>query len=371
MKKIPPHYMPLLFDCWPEVSVPIVVRVVRWPTVLVAITIFACIAAASEDGTNSPKQLTPQTQSEAHSLETESGPGESDSGKNSQPALDRRDRVFYPGDTERPKALLRKLFLNIVFDQEEIFTSPFHANRHNALEWLVPTAATGALIAADTHIANAFENSRGQVRWGGRISNIGASYTLIPIVAGSYVYGAWRDNPKGREIGVLGTESLLDSLIVAAVLKEVFRRNRPDERNPGDFWGGGTSFPSGHAIQIWAIASLLDHEYKHKRIVGITAYSLAGIMSASRIAAQKHFASDVVAGGAMGWFIGRYVYDTHMSHLAHKHASLLPVIVPQIGLSQRSYGVALVFGGTGPTGRVSPMRTPYGFRTLTGMPQGF
>src|SRR5947199_4532194 len=83
-----------------------------------------------------------------------------------------------------------------------------------------------------------------------------------------------RDNPKGREIGVLGTESLLDSLIVAGVLKEVFRRNRPDEKNPGDFWGGGTSFPSGHAIQVWAIASLLDHEYKHKKIVAITAYSL-------------------------------------------------------------------------------------------------
>jgi membrane-associated phospholipid phosphatase len=270
--------------------------------------------------------------------------GGDNSGSHSPPALDRRDRIFYPGDTERPKPLLRKLFLNIALDQKDIFTSPFHANRHNALEWLVPMAATGALIASDNHIANAFENSHGQVRWGGRISNIGASYTLIPIVAGSYVYGAWRDNPKGREIGVLGTESLLDSLIVVGVLKEVFRRNRPDEKNPGDFWGGGTSFPSGHAIQLWAIASLLDHEYKHKRIVGITAYSLAGIVSTARIAAQKHFAADVVAGGAMGWFIGRYVYDMHMSHLAHKHSSLMPIVVPQVQWSRRSYGVTLLFG---------------------------
>ncbi len=259
------------------------------------------------------------------------------------PTLDRRDRIFYPGDTERPKPLLRKLFLNIALDQKDIFTSPFHVNRDDALEWLVPMAATGALIASDIHIANAFENSRGQVRWGGRISNIGASYTLIPIVAGSYVYGAWRDNPKGREIGVLGTESLLDSLIVAGVLKEAFRRNRPDEKNAGDFWGGGTSFPSGHAIQIWAIASLLDHEYKHQKIVGITAYSLAGIVSAARIAAQKHFASDVVAGGTMGWFIGRYVYDTHMSHLAHKHSSFIPMIVPQVDPVQRTYSFVLVF----------------------------
>jgi membrane-associated phospholipid phosphatase len=266
-----------------------------------------------------------------------------DTGKQTSLAVDRRDRIFYPGDTEQPKPLFRKLFLNIALDQKDIFTSPFKVNRHNALEWLLPIAATGALIASDTHIANAFENSGGQVRWGGRISNIGASYTLIPIVAGSYVYGAWRDNPKGREIGVLGTESLLDSLIVAGVLKEVFRRNRPDEKNAGDFWGGGTSFPSGHAIQIWTIASLLDHEFKHQKIVGITAYSLAGIVSAARIAAQKHFASDVVAGGTMGWFIGRYVYDTHMSHFAHKHSLLMPMIVPQVNPLQKTYSFALIF----------------------------
>ena len=119
------------------------------------------------------------------------------------------------------------------------------------------------------------------------VSNIGASYTLIPIVAGSYVYGAWRDNPKAREIGVLGTESLLDSLIVAGILKEAFRRNRPDERDPGDFWGGGTSFPSGHSIQVWSIASLVAHEYRHKKIIGVTAYSLAGIVSASRVARRS------------------------------------------------------------------------------------
>ena len=310
---------------------------------LVFIGMLGNLARASDAGLTHPGSgMLSQTQPTG-TIPPQVDPGES-ARKDHPSVLDRRDRIYYPDDTERPKPLLKKLFLNIVLDQKDIFTSPFHINRENALEWLVPTAAVGALIPADTHIANAFENSRGQVRWSGRISNIGASYTLIPIVAGSYVYGAWRDNPKGREIGVLGTESLLDSLIVAGVLKEVFRRNRPDEKNPGDFWGGGTSFPSGHAIQVWAIASLLDHEYKHKKIVAITAYSLAGIVSASRIAAQKHFASDIVAGGAMSWFIGRYVYDTHMSHLAHKHAAFLPMIEPRFDPAQRSYGFTLAFG---------------------------
>ncbi len=292
---------------------------------VVITTILAGTAAASHDGTDAPRQLTPQAQSEVAQSGTESAPGGSASQTQPPPALDRRDRIFYPGDTERPKPLIRKLTLNILLDQEDIFTSPFHIDRHNAWAWLLSGAATGGLIAADRHIADSFENSRGQVRWGGRISNISTSYSLIPIVAGSYVYGAWRDNAKAREIGVLGTESLLDSLIVVEILKAATRRNRPDEKNPGEFWGGGTSFPSGHSIQVWSIASLLAHEYKRKKIVQVTAY--------------------------------------------HKHSSLMPFIVPQVWPSQRSYGVALVFGGAGPTASIGPMTTSYGLTTLPGVPR--
>jgi hypothetical protein len=46
----------------------------------------------------------------------------------------------------------------------------------------------------------------------------------------------------------------------------------------------------------------------------------------------------------MGWFIGRYVYQTHMSHLAHKHSSLIPIITPEAQLAQRTYGLTLRFG---------------------------
>jgi membrane-associated phospholipid phosphatase len=259
--------------------------------------------------------------------------------------LDRRDRIFYPGDTEHLKPLARKLALNVLLDQKEIFTSPFRMTPQSARLWLIFGATTAGLIATDHKIANSFENSNGQVRWGRRISNIGAASTLIPLLAGYYGYGVLRDHAKAREIAVLGTESLLDGLIVAGVLKAATRRSRPDGNNPGDFWAGGTSFPSGHAIQMWSIASLVAHEYKGNTLVQVAAYSLASIVSASRVAAQKHFASDIVVGGTIGWFIGRYVYQTHMSHLAHKHSSLIPFIAPYAQPLQRSYGITLVFGG--------------------------
>lgn len=319
-------------------------KAMRWPAVLVMASILAGTARARDGSTAVPQWPVLRARAAADAdpqtdLSKDPTPGQESSGD-----LDRRDRIFYPGDTERLKPLGRKLIFNILLDQKEIFTSPFHINRQNAKWWLLSGITTAGLITFDRRIADSFENSRGQVRWGGRISNIGASYTLIPLVAGYYGYGVLRDSAKAREIGVLGTESLLDGLILAGILKEATRRNRPDENHPGNFWGGGTGFPSGHAIQVWSIASLVAHEYKHNTIVQVAAYGLAGVVSASRIAAQKHFASDVVVGGTMGWFIGRYVYETHMSHLAHKHSSLVPMIMPLVQPSQRRYGITLLFG---------------------------
>src|SRR5207248_1318084 len=57
-----------------------------------------------------------------------------------------------------------------------------------------------------------------------------------------------------------------------------------------------------------ALASIFAHEYRHNIALPIAAYSFAGVVLGARIAAQRHFPGDVMAGAAMGWFIGDYVY---------------------------------------------------------------
>ena len=255
---------------------------------------------------------------------------------------DARDRIFYPSDTERPIPLGKKLIRNVLLDQKEIWTSPFHMHREDAKWWVGVAAVTGVLIATDKHSSKIFENSPGQVSWGNHISNIGASYTLIPVVAGFYGAGVFAEDSKARETGVLGGEALLDSLIVVEVLKSVTRRNRPYvAHDAGHFFDSGDSFPSGHAIESWALASVIAHEYAHKKWVPFVAYGLASVVSSARFVAQKHYASDIVAGAAMGWFIGRYVYQTHEDHASHQHAWLHPMIAPQFEPSQGSYGIAV------------------------------
>lgn len=269
-------------------------------------------------------------------------PAGDDSPQNNAVQQDARDRIFYPSDTERPIPLGKKLVRNVLLDQKEIWASPFRMHRDDAKWWVGVAAVTGVLIATDKNSSKIFENSPGQISWGNHISNIGAVYTLIPVVAGFYGAGVFAENSKARETGFLGGEALLDSLIVVEVLKSITRRNRPYiSHDAGHFFDTGDSFPSGHSIESWALASVITHEYSHKKWVPFVAYGLASVVSSARFVAQKHYASDIVAGGAMGWFIGRYVYQGHENHASHQHAWLHPMIAPQLQPSQGSYGIAV------------------------------
>ncbi len=256
---------------------------------------------------------------------------------------DARDRIFYPGDTERIKPLSAKLAGNLLLDQKEIWTSPFRMNRKTAKWWLLGGATVATLIATDKHTINTFENAPTQVRWGNNVSRFGAAYTVIPVAAGFYTVGAIVDDAKSRETGVLATEALLDSLIVQSVLKPIAGRDRPNVAHQNQKWfDGGASFPSGHSIEAWALASVVAHEYPHKKWVPFVAYGLATVTGTARFSAQQHYASDVVAGGVMGWSIGTYVYHSHEDHAKHIHrinAHVSPIYSP----STKTYGMGLNF----------------------------
>lgn len=251
---------------------------------------------------------------------------------------DRRDLIYYPGDTEHVVPLTKKLLGNLWLDQKEIWTSPFDMNKENAEWWAAFGALTVGAVLTDRRTTHIFENSQGQVTWGNNVSKIGAIYTVLPEVAGFYIWGVAADNEKARETGVLGGEALLDGLIVMEVLKTAAGRNRPNNpHEPGDFFKGGASFPSGHAIESWALASVIAHEYHNKKWVPWVAYGLSSVVGAARFGARQHYASDLIAGGAMGYFIGRYVVNTHEAHAGHRHGAIAPIINPGTG----TYGVNL------------------------------
>jgi membrane-associated phospholipid phosphatase len=207
------------------------------------------------------------------------------------------------------------------------------------------------LIPMDKRLSNGLPNTVSQISFSKNVSQIGAAYTTLPIAGALYLYGRKKNDAKAREVGVLGAEALLDSAIIVSVLKVAAGRERPElEGGRGRFFKGERGFPSGHAMETWAFASLISHEYAPSKVVPIITYSLATAVSVSRFTGRKHYASDIVTGGGIGWFIGKYVFDHHLDPNIHKRyenrsavSRLMPEIMPTVQPGTRTFGVSMAW----------------------------
>jgi membrane-associated phospholipid phosphatase len=247
--------------------------------------------------------------------------------------------------TEPAKHLVSDIAKDIFHDQKAIWTSPFHMTRKDAGLWLTFGAVTGALVATDSRSSAQLPNTRDQLAFGRDVSQLGAVYTLVPVIGGLFLSGVLTKQPKLRDTGLLGGEAVVDALIVSEVFKVATGRQRPLEGNGGGhFFHGSDSFPSGHTIESFALASVVAHQYHDNKAVVFLSYGLATLVGASRFSARQHFASDIVAGGIMGWFIGRHVFErSQEGRRSVAKALLSPQVIPHVEPSDRSYGILLAW----------------------------
>ena len=260
-----------------------------------------------------------------------------------------------PSPSPTPQAaptptLEHEFFRNILRDQVAIWTAPFHLHQRDA-RWLAPISlGTAALIATDRRTGDEIGESRSQLH-ASRVISYGGSYGVGAVALTFYLVGRAKHDPRARETGVLGAEALLDSAIVVTALKEITQRRRPGAaRGRGDFFDGGSSFPSGHSIEAWSLATIIANEYHDHRAVQIAAYGLATAISVSRYTGHNHFLSDVLVGSAMGYGIGRYVYHAHHREVSDsgaqtgtRHRKLWPMIAPVYARRAREYGATLAW----------------------------
>lgn len=226
----------------------------------------------------------------------------------------------------------RRMPRYVLNDQERIWTSPFHTKKSDIKYWLVFGAATGTLIAFDADIQRDVPHPHTLVSIGTNGSYAGASYTLLPLTATFYLIGSKAGDERFREASLLSFETLANTTIVEEVLKVVSDRQRPLENaGQGHFFQSNdrlnSSFPSGHSINTFALASVFMHEYHDNFWVKALALTYATGVALSRLAAERHFPSDTLVGAAMGWFIGDYVYDKrHNADLDEKRTTAQKIL---------------------------------------------
>jgi membrane-associated phospholipid phosphatase len=240
---------------------------------------------------------------------------------------------------------LRSLPSSLLRDQKAIWLSPFRIGR-DQWSWLAPgTAVTVVLFATDRRVAQhlAFSPPGTGYAIGNDVGKWGGVPTDL-LVAGSFLaIGQWNGNERARDTGVLGVRAVLNSIVVAESLKTLAQRPRPsypsgqpNHASDGEFFTGGRSFPSGHSAEAWALAAVVARQYRHRRWVPPLVYALATVVAVSRVPARKHFPSDVFVGGAVGYLIGRQVWQTAasgMHPLADRRWQIAPQATPGGGAS--------------------------------------
>ena len=192
---------------------------------------------------------------------------------------------------------------------------------------------TVAMFPIDRSVARRLTNERSKANRFLNDASSGVEYIADPgsIIIGSslYLIGRFTNHPDIEDLGWHGTASVLLGGATAWVLKGLAGRARPyvtGDTTARDFkFAGGfgnanrQSFPSGHTTAAFAAASAVVSEAErawphHFWLVAPAMYGGATLVGISRMYHDKHWASDVALGAAIGTFSGLKVV-----RYAHAH----------------------------------------------------
>lgn len=204
-------------------------------------------------------------------------------------------------------------FFHQTWDEAEQFgdglkAAPRNAVRPRNLVWELPVlAATGVVIAKVDRPAGNRIQSKSLQQTASLWSNVGLGMELGSGALG-YGVGCGHHHSYLRDTGFKALAAMGAAGTVDLGLKLAFDREFPTTPpGVGKFWGGGRSFPSGHAATSFAFAAVVAHRYPHKQWLKWTVYALAAGVSLSRYPAKKHFPSDILMGATLGYVIGTYL----------------------------------------------------------------
>ena len=232
-------------------------------------------------------------------------------------------------DSQNRLELNRDYFMGIFSDIAYTATSPM---RWDDSDWMTAgwvAGGTGLLFILDEEIRDVFESNRSSVT--DDISNIfepfGNGLYIVPALAGFYIFGHFDENAKAKRTALIAAESFLVTGLFVTVMKATFGRSRPSSGESSTtfsaFSTGSTSFPSGHAISAFSIATVIANEYEDVPYIKPISYGIATMTALSRINDEKHWASDVFFGAALGYFTSKALLRLH-SNKKGQHFTIYP-----------------------------------------------
>jgi membrane-associated phospholipid phosphatase len=221
--------------------------------------------------------------------------------------------------SEEREVSLRKLPMNFLHDQKDLWLFPLELGKgRHWLATLVITGGTAVFLATDAQTMPHFRQTtdfHGFNRVFGTTAT-GAAIAVVPAVF--YGVSLLRRDSYDQGSALFAGEAVADDTILMVVIKAISRRQRPTElpvagpysdtffHSNGSIFGKGTSFPSGHAMMAFSVATVFARRYRQHRWVPYVAYAAASAIAFARVTTGSHFPADVFVGSALGFVIARY-----------------------------------------------------------------
>lgn len=236
------------------------------------------------------------------------------------------------------------LFRRVLSDQPFLVTKwwPMEFHRTGFATPLLAgvfSAATSSWEA--TSVDQSIERHTDQTTQGGYrtvahgLTKLGNAPTGAVLLGTTYLVGRFSHNERLSETTSLSAEAILDAGIWVTALKAVSARTRPSSGGQGEFFQYNTkngqengSFPSGHAMGAFALATVFAHQYEDKPWVRWVSYGTATLIGVSRVALGRHYPSDVLVGAVLGNSVGRMVIARAREGRTLPDWSLQPIVSP-------------------------------------------
>ena len=212
---------------------------------------------------------------------------------------------------------------------KDSISSPKNQDKISYKQFIAPVAlvTTGALLV-NTALNNDLQSNANRF-FGENFHTSADNYLPFVPVAQIYLGKTFgfkpKNNFKQQTINILVANAIMGTVVFAT--KNIAKEERPDQSD-------NLSFPSGHTATAFTNASLLYYEYKDSNLW----YASSGFLFATatgilRIANNKHYTSDVLAGAGIGLASGLIVsyWNPFKSVTFGKKNKTTAYVFPQIG----------------------------------------